>query len=113
MYRFFALEADRNTIPVKRANLNQTSFLRKVLAYRQIVAQNVHGTHLGVPNLFVLTVTTNDRHMGNIMTLVKELAPDGKSTLFLFKTMSCLGDFQRAPEPTPRHADRAVATGRI
>ena len=100
LYRFFALEADRNTIPVKRTNLAQTSYLRKVLAYRQIVLQDIQRTHLGLPNLLVLTVTTNEQHMRNIMALVKELATDGKSTLFLFKTMSSLGDFQKAPAPT-------------
>jgi len=101
LYRFFALEADRNTVPVKRTNLRQTSFLRKVLAYRQIVADNIHATYLGLPNLFVLTVTTNEKHMTNIMSLVKGLAVQGRSTLFLFKTMSSLGNYQRAPDPTP------------
>jgi hypothetical protein len=101
LYRFFALEADRNTIPVKRANLALSSYLRKILAYRQIVMQDVHRTHLGMPNLLVLTVTTNEQHMWNIMALVKELATEAKSTLFLFKTMSSLGDFQKASAPTP------------
>jgi hypothetical protein len=101
LYRFFALEADRNTMPVKRASLERTSCLRKVLAYRQIVTQDIHRSHLGLPNLLVLTVTTNEQHMRNIMALVKELATEAKSTLFLFKTMSSLGDFQKAPAPTP------------
>jgi hypothetical protein len=101
LYRFFALEADRNTIPIKRSNLRQTSYLRKILAYRQIVAQEIHRTHLALPNLLVLTVTTSEQHMKNIIGLVKELATEGRSTLFLFKTMSSLGDFQKAPAPTP------------
>ncbi len=100
LYRFFALEADRNTLPIKRTNLQQSSYLRKVLPYRQIVVQDIHKTHLGLPNLLVLTVTTNEQHMRSIMTLVKELATDGRSTLFLFKTMSSLGDFRKAPAPT-------------
>jgi len=98
-YRFYALEADRNTQPVTRSDLHQTSYLRKILAYRQISAQGIHKSHLGLPNLFVLTVTTNEPHMANIMSLVKELAHEGKSRLFLFKTMSSLGDFNKAPEP--------------
>jgi hypothetical protein len=101
LYRFFALEADRNTIPIKRSNLRQTSWLRKTLAYRQIVAQEIHRIHLALPNLLVLTVTTNEQHMKNIMGLVKKLATEGRSTLFLFKTMDSLGDFQKAPAPTP------------
>jgi hypothetical protein len=100
LYRFFALEADRNTVPICRSNLRQTSYLRKVLAYRQVVAQGIQKSHLGLPNLFVLTVANNEQHMRNIMGLVGTLAPDGKSTLFLFKTVTSLGDFQQAPAPT-------------
>ena len=99
-YRFFALEADRNTQPVTRSDLRQTSYLRKIVAYRQLSAQSIFKSHLGVPNLFVLTVTTNEAHMEHIMSLVKELAHEGKSKLFLFKTMSSVGDFRKAPEPT-------------
>lgn len=99
-YRFFALETDRNTQPVTRSDLNQSSYLRKILAYRQIATQNIHKSHLGLPNLLILTVTTNEPHMANIMSLVKELAHEGKSKLFLFKTMSSVGDFKKAPEPT-------------
>jgi hypothetical protein len=99
VYRFFALEADRNTLPVTRSALQQTSYLRKVLAYRQISAQSIHKSHLGLPNLLVLTVTTNEPHMAHIMALVRELALEGKSKLFLFKTMGSLGDFGKAPEP--------------
>jgi Replication-relaxation len=101
LYRFFALEADRNTMPIKRANLRQTSYLRKILAYREIVAKDLHRTHLGLPNFLVLTVTPFVQHMRNIMALVGELATGGKSTLFLFRTMSSLGDFQQAPSPAP------------
>ena len=100
VYLFFALDADRNTLPVTRSDLQQTSYLRKILAYRQISIQSIHKSQLGIPNLLVLTVTTNEPHMANIMSLVKELAHEGKSKLFLFKTMSSVGDFKKAPEPT-------------
>jgi len=100
VYRFFALEADRNTQPVTRSDLQQSSYLRKILAYRQISVQGIHKSHLGLPNLLVLTVTTNERHMASIMSLLRELAHEGKSRLFLFKTMSSLGDFNKAPAPT-------------
>jgi hypothetical protein len=100
-YRFFALEADRANMPIVRSNLQQTSYLRKILGYRQIAADNIQKSHLGIPNLFVLNVTTNEPHMTNIMSLVKKLAPDGMSRLLLFKTMSSVGDFASAPKPTP------------
>lgn len=87
-YRFFALEVDRATMPIRRSNLSQTSFLRKILAYRHIVAENVHKTHLGIPNLFVLTVTTNGTHLVRLMKLVADLSVEKQSKLFLFKAMA-------------------------
>jgi hypothetical protein len=98
-YRFFALEADRSSEPVSRTDLQQSSYLKKLLAYRQIVAQQTYKSYLGLPNLFVLTVTTNERHMSSIMALLENLASGG-STLFLFKTAPALGDFRRAPLPS-------------
>ena len=98
-YRFFALEADRATTPVFRSNPNQTSYLRKILAYRDIIARQIHKSHLGIPNLLVLTVTTNERHMEQIMKLLGELI--GSSAAFLFKMMEALGSLGKAPSPMP------------
>jgi len=84
-YRFFALEADRATMPVRRSDMAQSSYLRKILGYQEVIRANVHKSQLGIPNLFVLTVTTNASHLTNIMTLANELMPSGKSKLFLFK----------------------------
>jgi hypothetical protein len=97
-YRFFALEADRATMPVVRGNLRQTSFLKKILGYRELASRQLYQTQLGLPNLLVLAVTTNERHSDSMLTLVRELT--GGSKMFLFKTMSSLGDFQEAPIPT-------------
>jgi Replication-relaxation len=99
-YRFFALEADRSTMPVTRGNLHQSSYLRKMLAYQEIAAQHVYRTHLGVPNLLILNVTTNEQHMRALMELVNELTAGKGSKVFLFKTLSTLGDFRVAPAPT-------------
>lgn len=98
-YAFFALEADRNTMPVSRSNLKDNSYLRKILAYRSLVSAGTYRTHLGLPNLRVLTVTTNAVHQANIKKLVGDIA--GKSELFLFKTLPSLGRAFNAPEPTP------------
>lgn len=86
-YRFFALEADRATMPVRRSDLRQTSYLRKLLGYQEIIRANVHKTNFGIPNLFVLTVATNASHLASIMSLSKELMPTLKSKLFLFKNV--------------------------
>lgn len=100
-YRFFALEADRNSEPVLRGNLHQTSYLRKILQYRDITARGIYRAHWGLPNLLVLNVTTNERHMRNIMQLVDEMTGGSGNTFLLFKTMPSLASLEKAPLPTP------------
>lgn len=100
-YRFFALEADRNTMPVRRRALRRSSYVRKLLAYREILAHGLHRSHFDVPNLFILNVTVNDTHRRNIMRVLQEITNGKGSTMFLFKTMSALGDGLKAPEPSP------------
>jgi hypothetical protein len=100
-YRFFVLEADRGQMPVARSNLRQSSYLRKILAYRAVAAQNIYKSHLGIPNFLVLNVITNERHMNSIMALLDELTGKKGSQIFLFKSISTLGDFRMAPAPTP------------
>ena len=99
-YRFFALEADRNQMPVARSNLRQSSYLKKILAYRAIAAQSIYKSHLGLPNLLVLNVITNEWHMKSIMALLDEITAKKGSQMFLFKSISTLGDFRIAPSPT-------------
>lgn len=100
-YRFFALEADRNTEPVTRGDLRQSSYLRKVLQYREIAARSIYKSHWGLPNLFVLNVTVNQRHEQNIMRLVDELTGGKGIPSFLFKTMPSLASLEKAPLPEP------------
>ncbi len=99
-YRFFVLEADRNQMPVARSNLRQSSYLKKILAYRAIAAQNIYKSHLGIPNFLILNVITNERHMKSIMALLDEITAKKGSRIFLFKSISTLGDFRMAPAPT-------------
>ena len=87
-------------MPLVRSNLEQTSYLRKLLSYRAIVSQTLQKTHLNIPNLFVLTLTNNEQHMKNIMNLFGEISPEG-SKLFLFKTAMEPQLFGRAATPEP------------
>ena len=100
-YRFFALEADRNTEPVTRSDLRQSSYLRKILQYREIAARSIYKSQWGLPNLFVLNVTVNQRHEQNIMRLVDELTGGKGSPSLLFKTMPSLASLEKAPLPEP------------
>jgi hypothetical protein len=99
--RFFALECDRDHEPLRRTNLNQTSYLRKLLQYREVFRERVYRTHWGIPNLLVLNLTTNDLHMQKMMELAAELC-DGGSNFLLFKAMPSLGDFAKPEPPTGR-----------
>jgi hypothetical protein len=85
-YRFFALEADRGTMPVQRSRPGQTSFLGKIAAYREIIKQQAHRAHWGIPNLLVLTVTTSEARMQAMMA---GLGNDvGSNASFLFKAIT-------------------------
>jgi hypothetical protein len=84
-YRFFALEADRGTMPISRSIDRQTSYLGKTAAYREILARQIYRSHWGIPNLLVLTVTTGEPRMREIVRRL-EGSPEG-STNFLFKAV--------------------------
>jgi hypothetical protein len=84
-YRFFALEADRGTMPIARSNTAQTSYLAKLAIYREVIERKVHRTHLGVPNLLVLSVTTSADHLTKIMQAFEKQYASHAG--FLFKSV--------------------------
>lgn len=84
LYRFFALEADRGTMPIGRSNAHQTSFLGKIAAYRAILAQQVHKEHLGIPRFVVLAVTSSEARKSEIVRRMAEQGSDNRA--FLFKS---------------------------
>lgn len=79
-YRFFALEADRETMPISRSKPGQTSYLGKLGAYNEVIAKQVHKTHWGVPNLLVLTLTASAARASEIVAKLGSGSP-----AFLFK----------------------------
>jgi hypothetical protein len=87
---FFFLEADRGTMPVARKDLAQTSFSRKLFAYRETWRQGLHRVHLGIPNFRVLTVTTSKERVGHLVAACRSL-PGSTSRLFLFTDQKGLG----------------------
>jgi hypothetical protein len=82
-YRFFALEADRGTMPVARTDRAGTSVLAKLAAYRDILAENIYRSRLGIPNLLVLTVTTDHSRCNEI---IGRLSKAGEAAQFLFRS---------------------------
>jgi hypothetical protein len=99
--RFFALECDRDSEPLRRTNLQQTSYMRKLLQYRQVLRERAYHSQWGIPNLLVLNLTTSELHMRKIVALAEELCGDIRPFL-LFKAMPSLGDFAPPEPPTGR-----------
>jgi hypothetical protein len=87
---YFFLEADRGTMPVSRRDLVQTSFARKLLAYRETWRQEVHRRHIGIPNFRVLTVTATSERLDHLVAACRSLATSGAGGLFLFATAAQL-----------------------
>lgn len=100
-YRFFALEADRASEPAYRGNLEQSSYLRKLLQYREVLSTRAFRSYLGVPNFEVLTVTTNDAHLRTIMNLFTEITNGDGNPHMLFRVVETGTSFERAPPPSP------------
>jgi DNA-binding Lrp family transcriptional regulator len=85
---YFFLEADRGTMPVKRSNLLQTSFYRKLLAYEATWTQKIHQRNLGIHRFRVLTVTTI---VGRVKSLVEACSQlERGHGLFLFADRTIL-----------------------
>lgn len=80
-YRFFALELDRGTMPIARTNERQTSLVGKLASYRDAIARGAHRAHLGIPNLLVLTVTTDPPRL---RAALGKLGEAGNHPAFLF-----------------------------
>lgn len=84
-YRFFAVEIDRNTESIERRRLDQTAYSRKLHAYMEVMKSRAYRDHWGVPNLMVLTVTTNVTHMENMLAYLKKVGEPNLASRFLFK----------------------------
>lgn len=97
-YRFLALETNLR-VEVRRNNLSDPSHLKKFLGWREIAARRLYHTRLGLPNLQVLMLTTDERMMRRSMQLLEELTRGKGSGMFLFKTAPALGDPLLSPLP--------------
>lgn len=91
--KYFFLEADRATMPVVRRDLDQTSFVRKLVTYLAGGGQpNAFGAHFGVGNFRVLTVTTSCERMATMIDALKQLTRGAGSHQFLFVDRATLQD---------------------
>ncbi len=98
-YRFFALEAEREN-RVAASSLKQTSFLKKVLAYRDIAARETYRAQFGTPNLVVLVVTGSMARVETMKKVVMEVTAGKGSSMFLFRPFPTLADPFKPASPT-------------
>jgi hypothetical protein len=82
----FFMEADRDTMPVMCRGLTQTSFRRKLLAYRETWRRGLHRGFFGIENFRVLTVTTSKERVRDLVA---------GQRLFLFAKAERLGSRDR------------------
>jgi hypothetical protein len=80
------------TMPLARSNPKQTSHLGKLAAYQEIIEHRLFKAHLGLPNLFVLTVMTDAKRLSETVRLS---GANGGNPFFLFRTVGQL------TEPVP------------
>jgi hypothetical protein len=95
-FRFFAVEIDRNTESIERRNLDQNTFGKKLKAYFDIQHNRIFKEVWGIPNLLVLTITTNATHMANMISHLSRVATPHEEK-FLFKAKPEFGVNWRVP----------------
>jgi DNA-binding Lrp family transcriptional regulator len=108
---WYFLEADRDTMPITRSNLDRTSFQRKLLAYEATWSRNLHHTRFGWQRFRVLTVTTTSQRVQGIIKACQGLAHG--HGLFLFLDAAALakhGDILTIPWQTCRPEKTATLT---
>jgi protein involved in plasmid replication-relaxation len=91
--RCFMVEIDRGTMPITRADLDQTSFERKMRVYLAAHAARQHERQFGWKNFRVLTMTSDRQRMASIAEALRQVrAPNGPGpSLFLFNTLEEIG----------------------
>ncbi len=95
-FRFFAVEIDRNTESIERRSINQNSFGKKILQYIDIFRDWTFRERWGLPNLMLLTVTTNANHLANLLDFLKK-QHSRYAERFLFKALSEFGTNWQVP----------------
>lgn len=99
-FRFFAVEADRHTEPNRSDTFSRKSYRKSILQYREFIGRGRYKQHFKLNSpLLVLTVTTNERHMYNLIDLVSEIAPSGTNSYFCFQVVPTFTRPFKPPQP--------------
>jgi len=104
---FFLLEADRSTMPVKRANPYKSSFEKKIRGYWECWQKGAFEEAYGFQNARVLTLVKSNDRIETMFSVCRELGEKGKgSRMFLFALGSnfILADVDKVLAPVWRGA---------
>lgn len=85
--RFYFLELDRGTMPIQRRNPHQSSFLKKVAAYRETRSSGLLWKRHQIPNFQVLVVTTSSTRLQNLRLATLAQFQNQKTNLFQWATL--------------------------
>lgn len=96
-FRFFAVEIDRNTESIERRNLEQSAFAKKIVSYLDILRTQSYRTWWGIPNLSILTVSTNCTHVRNLVGYLDRQGDRALSARFGFTFEPSFGANWRVP----------------
>lgn len=100
-FRFFAMEIDRCTESIERGKNSKGTFAAKIAAYHEILSRKLYREWWGIPNLTVLTVTTNRAHAANLIEHVCRAAQHGER--FAFTVEPSFGANWRVPRQLLTH----------
>ena len=73
--KYFFLEADRKTMPVKRVTFNRSSYFRHMVGYIASYRNRLYSQYWGFKNVRVLTVTGSEKRIQSMIDLNAELHP--------------------------------------
>lgn len=98
-YRFYALEADRATEPLRSAEIHRKSFFRHLLQYEAYIEGAGYRDHLKLTApMMVLNVTTSEERVQRMLGLTEELFPGGNSYQ-MFRAWDAFGRALSPPNP--------------
>lgn len=100
-YRFFALEADRATEPLRSSTNHRKSFKRHLLQYEDYIECGGYREHLKLTApMLVLNVTTCEVRFQRMLEVTRDFYPDGNSYQ-LFRLCDAFEMSMRSLEPGP------------
>ena len=84
LYRFYMLEVELKS-PLIRRTPKQSSTLKKLLTYQQVLQNGIARKHLSLPNLFVIFETNGPEKLRAIQDLASEIWSEEQQKRLLFK----------------------------